>query len=130
MLNNKPLIAVVDDDAPVRTSLRRLLRSSGFVVAVFESGDAFLEKVTAAGTEGAPDCLILDLHMPGRDGFEVCTALHETHRGLPVIVITGKEDSDTADIAHAAGAAAFLTKPFEDAALLSAVRRSLPSPAA
>lgn len=125
MESSQPLIAVVDDDAPVRTSLRRLLRSSGFAVSVFESGDAFLASLPAAGPEGVPDCLVLDLHMPGRGGFEVQAALTTARRAIPVIVITGKEEPDTAEAARAAGAAAFLTKPVEEAALLGAVKRSL-----
>lgn len=125
MLNNQPLIAVVDDDAPVRTSLRRLLRSAGFVVATFESGDAFLGTLPAAGSEGAPDCLVLDLHMPGRNGFDVRSALTTAHRDIPTIVITGKEEPDTADLVSAAGAIAFLTKPFDESLLLTAVRNSL-----
>lgn len=125
MLNNQPLIAVVDDDAPVRTSLRRLLRSSGFAVTVFESGDDFLQRLPDAGSDGEPDCLVLDLHMPGRSGLEVCAALHGAQRHIPVIVITGKEEPETADLARAAGAGALLTKPFDESALLSAVQHSL-----
>jgi FixJ family two-component response regulator len=125
MLNHQPLIAVVDDDAPVRTSLRRLLRSSGFEVVTFESGDAFLDRLPAAGAEGAPDCLVLDLHMPGRNGFDVRTALMTASRNIPTIVITGKEEPDTAEMVRTAGAVAFLTKPFDETALLAAVRNCI-----
>ena len=125
MASNPPLIAVVDDDAPVRTSLRRLLRSSGFAVEAYDSGDAFLEALPADGVPGVPDCLVLDLHMPGRSGFDVQSALTAARRTIPVIVITGKEEAGTADLARAAGAAAFLTKPVEESALLGAVRNSI-----
>jgi FixJ family two-component response regulator len=127
MLNHQPLIAVVDDDAPVRTSLRRLLRSSGFAVATFESGDAFLDTLPAAGTEGAPDCLVLDLHMPGRNGYDILVALLTAHRNIPTIVITGKEEPGTAERVQASGAVGFLTKPFDESDLLTVVRRSLTS---
>lgn len=130
MLNPQPLVAVVDDDAPVRTSLSRLLRSSGFAVITFESGDAFLEGLDASHPAPVPDCLVLDLHMPGRNGFEVCAALQSTHPHLPIILITGKEEPDTADQVRASGAGKFLTKPFDESELLSAVGGSLSSPSA
>ncbi|MES2467969.1 MAG: response regulator [Verrucomicrobiota bacterium] len=125
-----PLIAVVDDDAPVRTSLSRLLRSSGYAVATFESGDAFLEGMDPRSRAPLPDCLVLDLHMPGRHGFEVCAALKTTHPKLPIILITGKEEPDTADQVREAGAGTFLTKPFDESELLAAVCGSLPVPPA
>ncbi len=73
MSSPPPLIAIVDDDAPVRISLSRLLRSSGYAVATFESGDAFLEGLDPPSRDLLPDCLVLDLHMPGRNGFEECS---------------------------------------------------------
>jgi FixJ family two-component response regulator len=124
-----PLIAIVDDDAPVRTSLSRLLRSSGYAVVTFESGDAFMEALAPPFRTPLPDGLILDLHMPGRHGFEVCAALKMTHPNLPVILITGKEEPDTADHVRESGADAFLTKPFDESGLLAAVCGSLPVPA-
>jgi FixJ family two-component response regulator len=121
MVKTPPLIAVVDDDASVRTALRRLLRAAGFAVETFESGDAFL----AAAGSGAPDCLVLDLHMPGLNGFDVQRELAVSHHSIPTIIITGKEEPGTADRARAGGAVAFLTKPFDEAALLTAVTLSL-----
>ena len=130
MSNSPPLIAIVDDDAPVRASLSRLLRSSGYAVATFESGDAFLDGLDPLSRTTLPDCLVLDLHMPGRNGFEVCAALKNTPPHLPIILITGKEEPDTADQVRASGARAFLTKPFDESELLSAVGGSLPVPPA
>ena len=129
MSHSPPLIAIVDDDAPVRTSLSRLLRSSGYAVATFESGDAFLEALAPPFHTPVPDGLVLDLHMPGRHGFEVCAALKITHPHLPVILMTGKEEPDTADQVRESGADAFLTKPFDESGLLAAVGSSLPVPA-
>ena len=128
MSSPQPLIAVVDDDAPVRTSLSRLLRSSGYAVATFESGDAFLESLNPPVRNPLPDSLVLDLHMPGRNGFEVCAALKITHPTLPVILITGKEEPDTAGQVRESGADFFLTKPFDESGLLAAVGGSLPVP--
>ncbi len=130
MISPQPLIAIVDDDAPVRISLSRLLRASGYAVATFESGDAFLEGLDPPSRAPLPDCLVLDLHMPGRNGFEVCAALKTTHPNLPIILITGKEEPDTADQVREAGAGAFLTKPFDESGLLAAVCGSLPIPPA
>lgn len=130
MPDSPPLIAVVDDDPPVRTSLSRLLRSSGYAVATFECGDAFLEGLAPPSRALLPDCLVLDLHMPGRNGFEVCAVLKNTHPRLPIILITGKEEPDTADQVREAGAVAFLTKPFDESGLLAAVCGSLPVPPA
>ena len=130
MSNPQPLIAVVDDDAPVRTSLSRLLRASGYAVAAYESGDAFLEALAPPSRASLPDCLVLDLHMPGRNGFEVCAALKSSHPHLPVILITGKEEPDTADQVRASGAGAFLTKPFDESGLLAAVCGSTAIPPA
>ena len=128
MLNPQPLVAVVDDDAPVRTSLSRLLRSSGFAVTTFESGDAFLDGLDASHPAPVPDCLVLDLHMPGRNGFAVCAALRGARRRIPIIMITGKEEADTAAQARVAGAGVLLTKPFDELELLSAVHASLHRP--
>ncbi len=72
MIPPQPLIAIVDDDAPVRASLSRLLRSMGFAVTTFESGDDFLDELDASPSDRAPDCLVLDLHMPGRNGLAPC----------------------------------------------------------
>jgi FixJ family two-component response regulator len=117
----RPLIAVVDDEEPVRKALRRLMRSSGFDAESFASGAAFL-----ASVEGSvPDCLVLDLHMPGLSGFEVQRRFARTHPLVPVVVITGHDLPETKSRVLAAGAAAYLRKPVDAEMLLGAISSSL-----
>ena len=79
-----PLISIVDDDHSVRESLARLIRSVGFGVQIFESAEEFL----SAGRDREPDCLILDIRMPGMNGLELHRHLSAGNRDLPVIFIT------------------------------------------
>ena len=79
-----PLISVVDDDQSVRESLARLIRSVGFSVKVFGSAEEFL----SGSDSRQADCLILDIRMPGMNGFELQRELSTTNRELPVIFIT------------------------------------------
>src|SRR5215471_12615822 len=94
-------IAVVDDEAPVRKALGRLLRSAGFGVTTFGSGNEFLDSLEVR----RPDCAILDLHLPGLSGLEVQQKLSQQHISLPCIVITGKDEPGTAERALACGSA-------------------------
>src|SRR5690349_20686080 len=77
------LVAIVDDDASVRTSLSRLLRAAGYAVAAFAGGAEFLQSAAT------PDCLLLDLNMPGMNGLEVLARLEAHGRKIPTIIITG-----------------------------------------
>src|SRR4030095_8764866 len=79
-----PLISVVDDDHSVRESLARLIRSVGFGVQVFGSAEEFL----SADQDRQPDCLILDIRMPGMSGLELQRELSRSNRELPVVFIT------------------------------------------
>jgi FixJ family two-component response regulator len=81
----RPLIAVVDDEEPVRKALTRLLRSADLDVETFPSGVEFLESLPTR----RPDCVVLDLHMPLMDGFEVQARLAESSAPVPVVTITG-----------------------------------------
>lgn len=99
------LIAVVDDDPGVCRALERLLRSLGFAVATFPSGEALLAAVAAR----PPDDVLLDLHLPGLRGPDLVAALAE--RGIAVVVMTGLDRPGSREACLGAGAAAYVTKP-------------------
>ena len=115
------LIAVVDDEEPVRKALRRLFRSVGIGVETFASGQ---EALTSMQTE-PPDCLVLDLHMPGLTGMDVLHQMTKSGVRVPTIVITGHDQPGLAAQLLAAGASAFLKKPLDEHTLLSAVTEAV-----
>jgi two-component system response regulator FixJ len=117
----RPVVFVIDDDASVRRALERLLRVEGFSVRTFASGSAFLGALDAACT----GCAVLDVRMPDLSGFEILDRLAARGCTLPVILITGHGDLTMAARAQHLGCVSFLRKPFEDVALLEAVRRAL-----
>ena len=115
------MIFIVDDDAATRDSLRQLLEVEGFEACEFVGGRPFLDGVRA--TDG--DCLILDLNMPGMNGFDVLAELRRRGAGLQVIVVTAHADPATRSRAAAGGALAVLEKPHRTSELLALVRRAL-----
>ena len=119
---SKAVIAVVDDDDSVRRALSRLLRTVGMDADCFSSGDEFLEKLSSVPSY-RPDCLVMDVHMPGLSGLEVQRRLNGS--GVPVIIITAYDDTSIREQALAGGAIACLRKPFNDELLVSTVRASL-----
>jgi len=116
MTGRTPTVAVLDDEAPVRRALQRLLRAAGFDVRLFATGSDFM-----AHLDGI-DCLILDLHLPGMSGFDVQDALADRHSPIPVVVLTGNDTDANRTRSLAQGARAFLTKPVDDKVLLDALR--------
>jgi FixJ family two-component response regulator len=120
-----PLVAVVEDDPSVRRGLERLLRSAGLRVETFSSGSAFLERTGAAD----PDCLVLDVSLPGQSGLSLLDGMRARGRDIPVIFITGHGDTMTVAHAMKAGAYEFLIKPFDGEELLAAIRRATAAPA-
>lgn len=114
-------IAVVDDDASVRLALQRLLRSAGLRVKVFPSGAALLESVRT----DRPDCIVLDLHMPGVSGFDVQSRLTQADLRIPVVAITGNHTPEAKARALGGGASAYLLKPMDDCALLSSIEAAI-----
>ena len=119
MGSNKLLIAVVDDDAAIRKALRRLLSSADMNVATFDSGQAFLDSLA----DQSPDCLILDLHMPGITGLELLQGLSRIDVAVPTIVITAYDERAMECLA--AGAQVYLRKPVDDQVLLSAIESAI-----
>jgi FixJ family two-component response regulator len=111
---------VVDDDAPMRASLARLLGAAGLCVETYPSADAFLAIVS-----DAPGCIVLDLRMPGLSGVELQEVLAARDMTLPVVFLTGQGDIPTTVRAMRSGAVDFLTKPVAADVLLAAVRRAL-----
>src|SRR5439155_27066602 len=109
-----PVIAIVDDDASIRRSLRRLLRTAGYGAETFTSAREFLEWLP----RGRAACVLLDVHMKGMTGFELQERL-----SLPVLFITSHDDPLTRARIEKSGAAGHLWKPFEQQAVLDAVRR-------
>jgi FixJ family two-component response regulator len=113
-------VAVVDDEEPVRRALERLLRSAGLEAETFDSGAAMLEDLARR----EPDCVVLDLHMPGMSGFEVQRVLAGRERRIPVVILTGQDSPESLERATSAGAAAYLRKPVDGQALLAAILAS------
>lgn len=118
-----PLIAVVDDDISVRRSLRRLLQSAGYAVVTFASADQYLET-----SPPQVACLILDIHLGGLSGFQLHERLQAGSAAVPIIFITAYDDEPTRTRIDRAGVAGHLYKPFEDEALLDAIRRATGEP--
>lgn len=113
-----PMVFVVDDYAPGRKSISRLLHAAGFVVAAFASAQEFLSQYDPA----ACGCLVLDLAMPDVSGLELQSILAEKGSLLPIIFLTAHGDVSTSVQAMKHGAVDFLTKPVNDEDLLAAVR--------
>ena len=102
-------VLVADDDRTIRRNLVLLLRSEGYQTLEADDGDAALARIAA----DAPDAVLLDLKMPGRDGLEVLAALGPALAELPVIVVTAFGGSSVAIEAMRRGAYDYLTKPFD-----------------
>ena len=112
---------MVDDEGPVRKALQRLLRSAGMNVETFPSGGEFLDAVQMY----QPDCVVLDLHMPGVNGFEVQSRLAQSKKLLPIVVITGHDTPEARARALDGGASAYLLKPVDERTLLDAISAAI-----
>ena len=121
MTTEKLTLAVVEDDAEVRTALNRLLRSMGHEVRLFESAEAFDERPAQV------DCLILDVRLPGLSGIELSERLRRRGLRLPVVFITG--DANPAGERRVSGQVEVpaVSKPFSDQELMSAVAKAISS---
>jgi len=124
MPKRNPMIAIVDDEESVCRALKRLVQSLGFDAQTFWSGDEFLESVR--GIPGfRPDCVILDVQMPGTKGLAVQEQLAQTDRSPPVIIITAHDAPGVRERALSGGAIAFLRKPFSDEQLVQTLHQAL-----
>jgi FixJ family two-component response regulator len=115
------LISIVDDDAVVREATADLVNALGYAASTFASAEQFL----ISGKIDETDCLITDLQMPGMDGLGLQSRLLEDGRRTPVIFITAFPKASSRHRALAAGAIAFLTKPFKEKSLLRSLEIAL-----
>ena len=120
---SKALVAIVDDDESVCRALARLLRSLAMNPETFTSGQAFLDLLDAMPSF-KPDCLILDLQMPGMNGLAVQDRLVKSGSTIPVIFITAHDEVGAREKALSVGAIAFLRKPFNDELLIKTLREA------
>lgn len=118
---SKSTVFVVDDDQAMRNSLKWLIESVGVQVESFASADDFL----AQYQPGRAGCLVLDVRMPGMSGLELQEHLMRQNIHIPAVIITGHGDVPMAVRAMKAGAVDFIEKPFNDEALLDAIRRAI-----
>jgi FixJ family two-component response regulator len=116
-----PIVFVVDDDISVRESLELLIRSEGWEPETFASAQEFLARPRAL----VPSCLVLDVSLPGLNGLELQKRVAIERTDVPIIFITGYGDVPMTVQAMKAGAVEFLTKPFSDHVLLSAIRNAI-----
>src|SRR5262250_1843719 len=121
MATAKPIVFVVDDDVWVRESLKTLIRDEGLQPETFDSAQEFLDHPR----EFAPSCLVLDISLPGLNGLELQKRVAVERTDMPIIYITGHGDIPMSVGAMKAGAVEFLTKPFNDEVLLTAIRQAL-----
>lgn len=117
MSETSPWIAIVDDDPSVLRALSRLLSTRALSAKTFPSPQQFIDSLAVE----VPDCLILDLQMPGMTGLELQQNLARSGIQIPTIVITAHNDTETRERCASAGAIAFLPKPIDDASLFAAI---------
>jgi len=118
---NEPIVFVVDDDISVRESLELLIKFAGWQPETFASAEEFLARLRAL----APSCLVLDVSLPDLNGLELQKLIAADRIDMPIIFITGHGDVPMTVQAMKAGAVEFLTKPFDDDVLLTAIRHAI-----
>ena len=120
---NVAMVFVVDDDPQVRAAIQGLLKSAGLRSECFETAEQFLQRQPPGG----PSCLIVDVSLPGISGLDFQQQLKKTGLQIPIVFITAHGDIPMTVKAMKSGAVEFLTKPFEDQALLGAVKQAFAS---
>ena len=121
MSQTPPVVAIVDDDVSILRALGRLLYAMGWHAVTFASAEAFLQ----TGMQASPDCLVLDMWLPGMTGVELLEHLAATGSTLPAVIITGRDDLQMRMRAMQARAAAYLLKPLDGEDLLQALQEAL-----
>jgi FixJ family two-component response regulator len=115
------LIAIVDDDEPLREALGSVLKAAGFVTDTFASAEEFLESPQRSNTT----CLILDVRLLGMSGIELQRRLLDANNAVPIIFVTAHGDGTLRDLVMKAGAAGFLNKPVRSETLLKEIHAAL-----
>jgi two-component system, LuxR family, response regulator FixJ len=116
-----PVIAIVEDDTLLRRALARLLHAVGWHTVTFASAEAFLR----TGLQSPPQCLVLDVRLPGMSGVELVEHFVDTGLTLPVVIITGYDDIQIRLRAMGGGVVAYLQKPVDAQDLLRAIERAM-----
>ena len=116
----KSLISIVDDDQSFRDSMRRLLKSHGYTVAVFPSAAEFLASTQLPATA----CLVADIHMPAMTGAELYQHLIATGHAIPTILITAHPEEGVRQRMLSLGVGCYLQKPLDEAVLIDCLRRA------
>jgi len=115
------IIAIVDDDEPLRDALGSVMKAAGFFTALFDSAEAFL----AFPARDSVSCLILDVRLPGMSGAELQSRLSADGSRVPIVFVTAQGDDALRDSLIRAGAAGFMNKPVRSAVLLRAVEAAI-----
>jgi two-component system response regulator FixJ len=115
-----PIVYIIDDDRDVRNSIAFMLQTDGLASRAFGAGQEFI----ATWKDLRPGCLLLDIHMPSMDGFELLARLREQGCLWPIVVMTGHGEADLGTRAIQSGARDFIEKPFESDLLLHCLRRA------
>jgi FixJ family two-component response regulator len=113
------VVAIVDDDAAMRKSVERLLQASGYATAAFESAEEFLLSELADTALG----LVLDVHLGGMSGIDLCRRLRSARAQVPVVFITARDHPAMRHEATSLGCIDYLQKPFEALALIRALEQ-------
>jgi FixJ family two-component response regulator len=114
-------IGIVDDDPSILRAVKRLLRTAGFTVKTFDSAETLL----SSDRLDQINCLVLDIHLGGLNGFDLQERVAGTHPEIPIIFITALADALTRERARRTGAVDYLNKPFASKTLLAAINRAL-----
>jgi FixJ family two-component response regulator len=123
VMKSIPIIAIIDDDESVRHSLRHLLRSADFNPLAFASAEEYL----GVCGDTRPDCLIVDVNLPGMSGVELLCRLASSSKATPAILITARDDRATLERIERASSVPLLRKPFGDEELFDAISTALAS---
>ena len=121
LTSSAPEIGVIDDDVSVLRALHLFLEVAGFKVETFSSAEEFLVSPCLERAR----CLVLDVQLSGMSGFELSDFLASTRYRIPLIFITAHDDAQTRERARRAGAVEYLRKPFDEDALIQAIRSAL-----
>jgi FixJ family two-component response regulator len=117
------VVAVIDDDPSMRTSVMRVLRASGYICETYESAEEYLDRLAASKA----DSVLIDIHLGGLSGIELCKRLTASGRFLNVILMTGIDIEANEAKAIDAGCSAYLHKPFSTRSLIDAIEKRVPA---